>query len=335
MKQKVLIIAEAGVNHNGDLEIAKKLVAAAAVAGADIVKFQTFSADRLVTQNAQKAEYQKQTTGINDSQFIMLQRLELTKKMHEELMAECQKQNIQFLSTAFDTQSVDMLYALGINLFKIPSGEITNFPYLRHIGRNKKPVILSSGMATLEELSDAVLVLEEYGTPRQLITVLHCTSEYPAPIQEVNLRAMLTIRDKLSVQVGYSDHTLGIEVPIAAVALGAKVIEKHLTLCRELPGPDHRASLEPEEFKKMVTGIRNIEQALGDGVKRPSDSELKNKSVARKSLVCQLNIMAGELFSENNLTTKRPGVGISPMRWNEVVGKVAERNFKIDDLIEL
>lgn len=335
MNQRVLIIAEAGVNHNGDLDMAKKLVVAAASAGADIVKFQTFSAERLVTQAAQKAEYQKQTTGSHESQFEMLQRLELTKNMHEELIAECQKQNIQFLSTAFDTQSVDMLTALGSELFKIPSGEITNLPYLHHIGNLRKSVILSSGMATLSEILDALVALESAGTPRNSITVLHCTTEYPAPMKDVNLRAMLTIRDRLGVRVGYSDHTLGIEVSIAAVAMGATIIEKHLTLDRQLPGPDHRASLEPSEFKEMVTSIRNIEKALGDGIKRPSSSELKNIPIARKSLVSQSNIRAGELFSEKNLTTKRPGFGISPMRWNEVIGKIAKRDFNSDELIEL
>ena len=335
MNQRVLIIAEAGVNHNGDLDMAKKLVVAAASAGADIVKFQTFSAERLVTQAAQKAEYQKQTTGSHESQFEMLQRLELTKNMHEELIAECQKQNIQFLSTAFDTQSVDMLTALGSELFKIPSGEITNLPYLHHIGNLRKSVILSSGMATLSEILDALVALESAGTPRNSITVLHCTTEYPAPMKDVNLRAMLTIRDRLGVRVGYSDHTLGIEVSIAAVAMGATIIEKHLTLDRQLPGPDHRASLEPGEFEEMVASIRNIEQALGDGIKSPSSSELKNLPIARKSLVSQSQIRAGELFSEKNLTTKRPGFGISPMRWNEVIGKVARRDFDADELIEL
>ncbi len=335
MNQKVLIIAEAGVNHNGDLEMAKKLVAAAASAGADIVKFQTFTAERLVMQTAEKAEYQKKTTGFYESQFDMLQHLELTKKMHEELIVECQKQNIQFLSTAFDAQSVDMLVELGLPIFKIPSGEITNLPYLRYIGNFRKPIILSSGMASLDEIADAILVLEQSGTSRDSITVLHCTSEYPAPMKDVNLRAMMTIRDQLGVQVGYSDHTLGTEVPIAAVVMGATVIEKHLTLDCKLPGPDHRASLEPDEFKKMVSGIRNIEQALGDGIKRPSNSELKNLPIVRKSLVSQSRIRAGELFSEKNLTTKRPGFGISPMRWNEVVGKVAQRDFDADELIEL
>jgi N,N'-diacetyllegionaminate synthase len=335
MNANVLIIAEAGVNHDGDLQKAKELILAAASAGADIVKFQTFSAERLVTQAAQKAEYQKQITGSHESQFEMLQRLELTKNMHEELMEECQKYSIQFLSTAFDIHSVDMLAALGLELFKIPSGEITNLPYLRHIGGLRKSVILSSGMATLSEVLDALVVLENAGTPRNSITVLHCTTEYPAPIKDVNLRAMLTIRDRLGVRVGYSDHTLGTEVAIAAIAMGATVIEKHLTLDRQLPGPDHRASLESGEFQKMVAGIRNIEQALGDGIKRPSSSELKNIPIARKSLVCQSSIRAGELFSEKNLTTKRPGSGISPMRWNEVIGKIAKRNFDSDELIEI
>jgi len=330
-----LIIAEAGVNHNGDLHLAKKLVAAAAFAGADVVKFQTFSADRLATKTAQKANYQNQTTDKNESQFEMLRRLELTPSMHQELMAECKKCQIGFLSTGFDIESVNLLVELGIDTFKIPSGEITNLPYLFHVGSLKRKVILSTGMSTLEEVKDALDVLERAGTSKGNITVLHCTSEYPAPMEAVNLRAMCTIKKECNVKVGYSDHTSGIEVPIAAVAMEAEVIEKHMTLDRNLPGPDHQASLEPAEFKKMVLSIRHIEQALGDGVKAPKTSELKNINIVRKSLVSKIQIKSGELFSEDNLTTKRPGSGISPMQWDQVIGKKARRDFDADELIEL
>ena len=282
---KTLIIAEAGVNHNGDLALARQLIDVAAEAGADLVKFQTFSADRLVTAHAKKADYQTQTTDAGESQHAMIRRLELTRDMHEALIAHCKSRGIQFFSTGFDPESIDLLAELGLDRFKIPSGEITNLPYLRHVGRYGKPVILSTGMATLGEIEAALEVLEQAGTPRDRITVLHCNTEYPTPMADVNLRAMLTIRDAFGVAVGYSDHTSGIEVAIAAVALGATVIEKHFTLDRNLPGPDHKASLEPDELKAMVAAIRNIEQALGDGIKRPSASEAKNKPIARKSLV--------------------------------------------------
>jgi len=335
LESKVLIIAEAGVNHNGDLHIAKELIVAAAEAEADIIKFQTFNAAQLVIKNAQKADYQKQATDEKESQFSMLSRLQLTKEMHQELLVECKKQGIQFLSTAFDIPSVDMLNQLGQSFFKIPSGEITNLPYLRYIARQHKPIVLSSGMATLDEISDALIAIEEAGNPREQVTILHCTTEYPAPMQDVNLRAMLTIQKTFQVKIGYSDHTLGIEVPIAAVAMGATVIEKHMTLDRNLPGPDHQASLEPAEFKKMVLSIRHIEQALGDGVKAPKTSELKNINIVRKSLVSKIQIKSGELFSEDNLTTKRPGSGISPMQWDQVIGKKARRDFDADELIEL
>ena len=335
MHNKTLIIAEAGVNHNGDLNLAKELIAVAAEAGADFVKFQTFSADRLATRLAQKADYQKRTSDILESQFDMLRRLELTRSMHEELMIECNKRQIRFLSTGFDIHSLDMLAELGLDLLKIPSGEITNLPYLQHVGHFEKPVIISTGMATLEEISVALEIIENAGTRRNNITVLHCTTEYPAPMSDVNLRAMLTVRDSLGVEVGYSDHTEGIEVPIAAVAMGAKVIEKHFTLDRNLPGPDHKASLQPDELKKMVRAIRHIEQAMGDGVKRCSPSEIKNKELVRKSLVASQVIKAGDLFVANNMTVKRPGTGISPMRWHEVLGQTAKRNFESDELIEL
>lgn len=331
---KTLIIAEAGVNHNGDLEMARRLVDVAAQSGADFVKFQTFKADRLVTRQAAKADYQRQSTAEGESQYDMILRLELTPEMHVELIEHCRRQGIRFLSTGFDIESLDLLASLGIPFFKVPSGEITNLPYLQHIGRMGKPVILSTGMADMAEIGAALRVLEEAGTPHQEITVLHCNTEYPTPMRDVNLRAMLSIRDAYDVQVGYSDHTAGIEVPIAAVALGATVIEKHFTLDRNLPGPDHRASLEPGELKAMVAAIRNIELALGDGVKRPSSSEAKNIAIARKSLVAARPIRAGEPFTLDNLAVKRPGTGVSPMRLNEMLGRVAGRNFQADELIE-
>ena len=332
---KTLIIAEAGVNHNGDLALARQLIDVAAEAGADLVKFQTFSADRLVTAHASKADYQTKTTDAGESQHAMIRRLELTRDMHEALIAHCTSRRIQFFSTGFDPESIDLLVELGLDCFKIPSGEITNLPYLRHVGRYGKPVILSTGMATLGEIEAALAVLEQAGTPRDRITVLHCNTEYPTPMADVNLRAMLTIRDAFGVAVGYSDHTAGIEVAIAAVALGATVIEKHFTLDRNLPGPDHKASLEPDELKAMVMAIRNIEQALGDGIKRPSASEAKNKPIARKSLVAASAIRAGEVFSEANITVKRPGTGLSPMRWDDVLGRKAPRDFASDEMIEL
>ena len=332
---KTLIIAEAGVNHNGDLAMARQLVEVAAQSGADFVKFQTFKADRLVTRQAAKADYQRQLTAEDESQYEMIHRLELTPEMHVALIEHCRRQGIRFLSTGFDIESLDLLAGLGIPLFKIPSGEITNLPYLQHIGRMGKPVILSTGMADMTEIGAALQVLEQAGTPRQQITVLHCNTEYPTPMRDVNLRAMLSIRDTYGVQVGYSDHTAGIEVPIAAVALGATVIEKHFTLDRNLPGPDHQASLEPGELKAMVRAIRNIELALGDGVKRPSVSEAKNIPIVRKSLVAAFPIRAGEPFTRTNLAVKRPGTGVSPMRMDEVLGCVARRDFQTDELIEL
>lgn len=331
----VLIIAEAGVSHNGDMELAKRLIDVAADAGADLVKFQTFSAERLATQSAPKADYQNQTTDQSESQFAMLKRLELGTEMHEVLIAHCQKRNIGFFSTGFDVQSLDYLASLGAERFKIPSGEITNLPYLRHVGGFGKPVILSTGMAALGEIEAALEVLETAGTSRMQITVLHCNTEYPTPMDDVNLSAMCSIRDAFGVATGYSDHTAGIEVPIAAVALGATVIEKHLTLDRNLPGPDHKASLEPDEFVAMVRAIRNIEQAIGSGIKGPSPSETKNKPIARKSLVAAKPIYSGEQFTAENVTVKRPGTGISPMRWDEVMGRVAGRDFAADDLISL
>jgi N,N'-diacetyllegionaminate synthase len=335
MTDRTLIIAEAGVNHNGDIELAKQLIDAAAESGADLVKFQTFNADRLVTRTAKKAGYQNQATDSKESQYEMLRRLELSAEMHNELIAHCAARQIGFLSTGFDIESVDLLVSLGQNQFKIPSGEITNLPYLRHIGRLGKVIILSTGMATMDEIEAAIEVLEEAGTHRANITVLHCTTEYPTPMAEVNLCAMQSIHTVFDVAVGYSDHTSGIEVAIAAVALGASVIEKHFTLDRNLPGPDHKASLEPEELKAMVAAIRNIEVALGDGIKRLTPSETKNKPIVRKSLVASQTIKAGEAFSAQNITTKRPGTGISPMRWDEIIGCIAPRDFSVDELIEL
>lgn len=330
-----LIIAEAGVNHNGDMALARQLIDVAAEAGADMVKFQTFNADRLVTSYAVKADYQSRASADGESQHAMLRRLELTPEMHLALIAHCRSRGVQFFSTGFDKKSVEFLAELGADRFKIPSGEITNLPYLRHIGSYRKPVILSSGMATLGEIEAALGVLEGAGTPRERVTVLHCNTEYPTPMADVNLRAMLTIGTAFGVKVGYSDHTLGIEVSVAAVALGASLVEKHFTLDRGLPGPDHKASLEPLELKAMIGAIRNVEQALGDGIKRPSASESKNISVARKSLVAAVPIRAGEIFSDSNLAVKRPGTGLSPMRWDEVVGRAASRSFALDELIEL
>ena len=335
MTKRTIIIAEAGVNHNGELIMAKQLIDKAADAGADFVKFQTFSADRLVTRTAKKADYQTQSTAINESQYEMLRSLELTAAMHEELIAYSAMRNIGFFSTGFDIESIDYLASLGQQLFKIPSGEITNLPYLRHIGRIGKPVILSTGMASLGDIEAAIDALEQVGIARTNITVLHCTTEYPAPFSEVNLRAMQCIQSAFGVAAGYSDHTQGIEVAIAAVALGAVVIEKHFTLDRNLPGPDHKASLEPHELKEMVSAIRNIDLSLGDGIKRLTPSEVRNKPVARKSLVTSKPIKTGEVFSTQNITTKRPGTGISPMRWDEVIGRSASRDYAEDELIEI
>jgi N,N'-diacetyllegionaminate synthase len=335
MTNRTLIIAEAGVNHNGDRNLAKQLIDAAAYAGADLVKFQTINANRQVTRTAKKADYQRQTTDSTESQHAMLRQLELTEAMHHELIAHCAARNIGFFSTGFDIASVDLLVSLGLDCFKIPSGEITNLPYLRHIGQLSKTVILSTGMATLGEIEAAIEVLEQAGTPRAKLTVMHCTTEYPTPMNEVNLCAMQSVYTAFGVAVGYSDHTQGIEVAIAAVAMGATVIEKHFTLDRTLPGPDHQASLEPAELKAMVTAIRNIEVALGDGIKRLTPSEARNKPVARKSLVASRGIKAGEVFTAENVTTKRPGTGISPMRWDEFMGCKATRDFAEDELIEL
>jgi N,N'-diacetyllegionaminate synthase len=330
-----MIIAEAGVNHNGDLSMARRLIDAAAEAGADLVKFQTFKADQLVTTSARKASYQLATTAVDESQHEMIRRLELSEAMHGDLISHCRQCGIEFFSTAFDLGSLDYLMRLGMERIKVPSGEITNLPYLRRVGSFRKQVILSTGMSTLVEIESALSVLEGAGTPRANITVLHCNTEYPVPMAEVNLRAMQSIRDAFGVAVGFSDHSEGIEVAIAAVALGASVIEKHFTLDRNLPGPDHRSSIEPDELGRMVRSIRNIELAMGDGIKRPSASEERNRPIARKSLVASRPIVKGEAFSETNLTAKRPGTGISPMRWDEVRGRAAPRDFVADELIEL
>lgn len=329
----IFIIAEAGVNHNGSLELAKALIDVAADAGADAVKFQTFKADKLVSKTAQKAQYQKQTTDAAETQYEMIKKLELNAEAHHELMAHCKTKNILFLSTPFDHESIELLHELKMEVFKIPSGEITNLPYLRHIGSLHKEVILSSGMADLGEIEDALDVLIASGTPKEQITVLHATTEYPCPIEDVNLRAMQTIAGAFGIQTGYSDHTNGIEVPIAAAAMGASVIEKHFTLDKTMDGPDHKASLEPEELYAMVSAIRNIEKALGNGVKKPSPSEAKNMSVARKSIVAAQPIQKGEILTEINLTIKRPGNGISPMRFDEVVGTAALKDYCEDELI--
>jgi N,N'-diacetyllegionaminate synthase len=315
--------------------LAKQLIDAASVAGADLVKFQTFNAKRIVTPTARKAFYQTQTTQSEESQYEMLRRLELSDDIHKELIAHCAMRNIGFFSTGFDVDSVDLLVRLGQDHFKIPSGEITNLPYLRHIGSLGKAVILSTGMSTMGEIESAIDVMEQAGTPRRNLTVLHCTTEYPTPMAEVNLRAMQNLHAAFGVAVGYSDHTSGIEVAVAAVAMGASIIEKHFTLDSTMSGPDHKASLEPDELKSMVSAIRNIEIALGDGIKRPTPSETSNKLVARKSLVASQAIKAGEVFSTKNITAKRPGTGISPMRWDEVIGCSAPRDFSVDDLIKL
>ncbi len=334
-RKKTFIIAEAGVNHNGSRDTAFRLIDAAKEAGADAVKFQSFKAVSLVSKKAEKAEYQKQTTSSNESQYEMIKKLELSLKDHHKLIAYCLKKEIQFLSSPFDLDSIDLLNELGLEIFKIPSGEIINLPYLRKIGKFNKNVILSTGMSALGEIEDAIDVLVENGTDREKITVLQCNTEYPTPYEDVNLKAMLTIKNAFNVKVGYSDHTKGIEVPIAAVALGAEVIEKHFTLDRNMEGPDHKASLEPNELKQMVESIRIIEIALGNGIKKPSKSELKNKPIARKSIVAIDTIKRGELFTLNNIGIKRPGNGISPMRWDEVLGKTANKDFEVDNLIEL
>ncbi|MCW3482240.1 N-acetylneuraminate synthase [Neisseriaceae bacterium JH1-16] len=333
--KRTYIIAEAGVNHNGDLAMAKELINVAARAGADAVKFQTFTSSTLVSRVAPKAGYQLDTTDKEESQKDMLAKLELDEHAHMELARYAAEAGITFLSSPFDVASIDFLLGMDIPLLKVPSGEINNLPYLRRIGAAGKPVVLSTGMASLGDVEAAITSLEQAGTLRGNITVLHCNTEYPTPFDDVNLRAMNTLADAFGVSVGYSDHTLGIEVAIAAVARGATLIEKHFTLDRTLPGPDHRASLEPDELTAMITAIRHVEAALGSQIKQPSASELKNRPIARKSLIAAVGIRQGELFSEANLTTKRPGTGMSPMLWDQVIGKPAPRDFEPDELIEL
>lgn len=331
---KTLIIAEAGINHNGDVLLAKRLIDVAADAEADLIKFQTFSAKNIVTRSVSKADYQYESTDKDDSQYAMLEKVELSEEMHRELIKYSQQRGIGFFSTSFDIDSVNMLIRLGQVRFKVPSGEITNLPLLRHIGKRNKEVILSTGMSDLNEVGNAIKSLEDAGTTRSKITALHCTTAYPAPMEDVNLSAMLSIQRAFGVSVGYSDHSEGIEVAIAAVALGAKIIEKHFTLDKTLPGPDHKASLEPDELKKMITAIRNIELALGDGVKKIMPSELKNRQVARQSIVAKANIKKGEALSETNITTKRAGSGISPMRWDQIIGSKSKRDYLIDEIID-
>jgi N,N'-diacetyllegionaminate synthase len=332
---KTIIIAEAGVNHNGSLKIAKELIDAAATAGADYVKFQTFITENVISKNAQKAEYQvENTVEKNETQFEMVKKLELTPQMHFQLIEHSNSKGIKFLSTAFDLDSIDLLVKLKVPFFKIPSGEITNYPYLIKVAKNFEKIIMSTGMADMQEVKDCLDILTSNGVKMENITILHCNTEYPTPMEDVNLKAMISIGEKLGVNVGYSDHTLGIEVPIAAVAMGAKVIEKHFTLDRNQPGPDHAASVEVDELKKLVTGVRIIERALGTGLKRRTQSEEKNLLVVRKSIVASETIKKGDTFTESNLTTKRPGSGISPMRWNEIVGSIALRNYIKNDVIE-
>jgi len=335
MINRTFIIAEAGVNHNGNIDMAFKLIDAAKAAGVDAVKFQTFTADAAITKYAQKADYQKQTTGSEQTQYEMVKKLELSKKNHLDLLNYCKLKEILFLSTPFDLDSIDLLEELQIPIMKVPSGEITNLPYLRKIGKTKKPIIMSTGMATITEIEFALDVLIHSGTRREAITLLHCNTEYPTPFEDVNLNAMQTLKNHFNdIAVGYSDHTLGIIVPVSAVAIGATVIEKHFTLDKTLPGPDHPASLEPHELKEMVEAIRIVEKIMGNGVKTPSESEKKNIFLARKSIVAKTQISKGDIFSEVNLTTKRPGSGISPIYWDEIFGKTANRNYEIDEMIE-
>lgn len=329
----VFVIAEAGVNHNGSVEIAKRLIDVAVDSGADAVKFQTFKAENLVSKSAQKADYQKETTDGTETQFDMIKKLELDENTHIELISYCKQKDIMFLSTPFDHDSIELLNQLGLEIFKIPSGEITNLPYLHHIGRLNKKVVLSTGMANIGEVEAAFNAVVEAGTDKDNITILHANTMYPTPIEDVNLRAMLTLGGAFDVAYGYSDHTLGIEVPIAAVALGATCIEKHFTLDKTMEGPDHKASLEPDELKAMISGIRNIEKALGSSIKKPSSSEKPNITIARKSIVASKKITEGTVLTIENMTTKRPATGISPMEWYEIVGTISSRDYEVDDLI--
>ena len=330
---RVFVIAEAGVNHNGDIKVAKQLIDAASQAGADAVKFQTFKAENLVCKTAKKAAYQLEMTDKSETQFEMLKKLELTEQMHKELIEYCGQKKIIFLSTPFDMESIKLLSKLGMQVFKIPSGEITNLPYLREIAGQQKRVILSTGMSSMNEVRAAVEVLKNNGA--RDITLLHCNTQYPTPVSDVNLLAMVKMHEELGLPVGYSDHTQGTEIPIAAAALGASVIEKHFTLDKNMEGPDHKASLEPDELRRMVDGIRMAELALGDGRKRISESEKSNLNIIRKSIVASAVIKEGEIFTEVNLTTKRPGDGISPMCWDRIIGMAADRDYEIDEMIQL
>lgn len=333
---KTIIIAEAGVNHNGDIDLAKKLIDAAAEAGVEYVKFQTFKTELLVSKNAKKTDYQiKNQKSNDDSQYNMLKKLELAEDTHYELLEYCKLKNVKFLSTAFDFESIDFLAKLGIDFFKIPSGDLTNYPYLKRIAKKQLPVVISTGMANLDEIKNALEVFKtnDFYKNNKNITVLHCSSEYPTPMNVVNLSAMNTIKSELNVNIGYSDHTLGIEIPIAAVAMGAKIIEKHFTLDKTLPGPDHKASLDPIELKNMVKAIRNIEQAIGNGKKIPNELEIRNKPLVRKSIIALKNIKKGEVLSENNITTKRPGTGLNPFLWDSVIGTKAIKDFLKDEII--
>ncbi len=332
---KTFIIAEAGVNHNGSIELATRLIDIAVDAGADAIKFQTFKAENIISKHAPKADYQQETTDKGESQLEMARKLELGEAEHKTLIEHCKEKGIMFMSAPFDLESIDLLSELGLEIMKIPSGEITNLPYLRKIGSLGKRIIMSTGMADLKEIEDALNILLRSGTDRANITILHCNTEYPTPFEDVNLSAMLTIKDALNVNVGYSDHTLGTEAAIAAAALGADVIEKHFTLDKTMPGPDHKASLEPGELKAMVQAIRNIERSLGDGIKKPSSSEIKNIAVARKSIVAKKHINKGEIFTTDNITSKRPGTGVNPMEWDNVIGKAAKGDFAEDEMIEL
>jgi N,N'-diacetyllegionaminate synthase len=334
MKRKTLVIAEAGVNHNGSVDLAKQLISVASKAGADYVKFQTFNSNLVVTSTAKQADYQKFNTGVLESQYSMISKLELTKENHYELIDYAKECGIKLFSTAFDMPSVKFLNELGFDLFKIPSGEITNLPLLRQIGDLDKELIISTGMSTLADIENALKVIENSGTSRDKITLLHCTSEYPAPFCDVNLHVMSTLRHAFGTSVGYSDHTEGIEISIAAVALGAKVIEKHFTLDKTMPGPDHKASIEPKELSSLVKSIRNVEISLGDSLKRVTPSEEKNIAVARKSLVASCKISKGDKLSTENIAIKRPGTGISPMRYDEIIGSIAIKDFAPDELIE-
>ena len=331
--KKVFIIAEAGVNHNGSIELAEKLIDVASDAGANAVKFQTFRAENLVTKNAKKANYQMETTNVKESQFDMLKKFELDFETHKKLISYCNNKSIIFLSSPFDKESIDLLNNLGLKILKIPSGEITNLPYLRHIGKLNKKIILSTGMANINEIKYALDVLIKAGTKKNNITILHANTDYPTPMKDVNLKAMLTIGKTFNVSYGYSDHTLGIEVDIAAVALGATCIEKHFTLDCKMEGPDHKASLEPDKLKAMVNAIRNIEIALGSSIKNPSKSEIPNMKIVRKSIVAKTIIKKGDIFDENNLTIKRPGSGISPMKWDELIGTKSKKDYNEDEQI--